>query len=114
MPASSYHSTKQSLDSQSIELLTQQAFEASQAGDWDRVDACYMRRGISLQTCVFDQAVAQRMLTIDDQVRTAVLVAQAAISSLLADTAQVKQQLRRLRESAGQSSSTHGALHREA
>ncbi|MDP9132715.1 MAG: hypothetical protein M3M98_06220 [Nitrospirota bacterium] len=114
MPAASPHSTKQSHDSQCIELLTQQAFEASQAGDWDRVDACYTRRGISLQTCVLDQAVVQRMLAIDERVRAAVLVAQAAIFSLLADTAQVKQQLRRLRESAGQSSSTHGALHREA
>ena len=40
------------------------------------------------------------------------LVAQAAISSLLADNTRVKLQLRRLRESAGQLTSA-GAMHRE-
>ncbi|MBI4003027.1 MAG: hypothetical protein HY348_14750 [Nitrospira defluvii] len=114
MPAANPHSAKSLHENQSIELLTQQAFEASQAGDWDRVDACYTRRGISLQTCVLDRAEAQRVLAIDEQVRAAVLVAQAAISSLLADTAQVKHHLRRLRESVGQVAPAQGAMHREA
>jgi hypothetical protein len=52
-------------------------------------------------------------MAIDAQVRAAVLVAQTAISSLLADNAQVKHQLRRLRESLGQTTSTEGLIHRE-
>ena len=114
MPAANQHMPQQLHESQSIQLFTQQAFEASQAGDWDRVAACYANRGISLQRCVLDQSMAQRVLAIVEQVRAAVLVAQAAISSLLANTAQVKHQLRRLRESAGQLSTAPGAMHREA
>ena len=114
MPATNAHSLQQPFETQSIELPTQQALEASQIGDWDRVVACYASRGASLQTAVFDRALAQRVMAIDAQVRAAVLVAQAAISSLLADNAQVKLQLRRLRESAGHVSATEGAIHREA
>jgi hypothetical protein len=95
-----------------LELLTQQALEASRAGDWDRVAACYASRGISLQTTVLDRALAQRLMSIDGQIRSAALVAQAAVSSLLADNAQVKLHLRRLRESAGNLSAI-GAIHRE-
>lgn len=101
-------------DAQAIELLTQQALEASLAGDWDRVAICYEKRGITLRTCVLDQALIQRVMALDEQIRAAVLVAQAAISSLLADTAQVRHQLRRLRESAGHMSPGQGAIHREA
>lgn len=97
---------------QYIEYLTQQALEASRAGDWDRVSAYYASRGISLHTTVLSRAVAQQLLEVDAQIRAAALVAQAAISSLLADNARVKLQLRRLRESAGPLSST-GAMHRE-
>jgi hypothetical protein len=95
-----------------IEFLTQQALDASRAGDWDRVSAYYASRGISLQTAVLSRAVAQRLMAIDAQIRSAVLVAQAAISSLLADNARVKLQLRRLRENSGHVSPT-GAMHRE-
>lgn len=99
---------------QSIEILTQQALAASQAGDWDRVADCYVRRGISLQIRMPDQALAQRMLVLDEQIRAAVRVAQVAIAGLLADTAQVTWQLRRLRESAGPMSTEQGTMHREA
>jgi hypothetical protein len=112
MPALERESMPHQDETDHIELLTQQALEASQAGDWDRVTACYASRGTSLQTAVFDRAVAQRLMTIDAQIRSAALVTQAAVSSLLADNAQVKLQLRRLRESAGHLSAT-GAIHRE-
>ena len=114
MSAARQTSPHQFPDHQAVEFLTQQAFEASQAGDWDRVATCYERRGITLQTCVLDQALAHRVMALDEQVRAAVLVAQAAISSLLADTAQAKHQLRRLRESAGHVSPVQGVMHREA
>ena len=114
MPAPNERMLQQLPEPQALELLTRQALEASQAGDWDRVATCYACRGISLQTAVSDRALAQRLMAIDAQVRAAALVAQAAISSLLADNAQVKYQLRRLRESAGSLSATEGAIHREA
>jgi hypothetical protein len=114
MPASNRPSAQQPCETQSIEILTRQALEASQAGDWDRVAACYAKRGISLQTAVCDPPMAQRIMAIDAQVRAAALVAQAAISSLLADNAQIQHQLRRLREGAGHVSATEGAIHREA
>ena len=99
-------------DTHRIELLTEEALEASQKGDWDQVAVCYAKRGISLQTAVIDRALAQRLMIIDAQITSSALVAQAAISSLLADNARVMLQLRRLRESAGQLSDT-GAMHRE-
>lgn len=114
MSATNQQSLQQPSETQSIELLTQQALEASHAGDWDRVADCYSSRGSRLQTAVFDRALAQRLMALDAQVREAALVAQAAISNLLAENAQVKLQLRRLREGAGHVSATEGAIHREA
>jgi hypothetical protein len=101
------------LDTHSIEQLTSQAIEAAQAGDWDRVDACYTARGISLATGVVDRAVAERLLTMDEQVRAAILVAQAGISAQLADAAQVTRHLRRLRESGGRLVPEQSTMHHE-
>ncbi|CAE6776520.1 MAG: hypothetical protein H8K06_21145 [Nitrospira sp.] len=97
-----------------IELLTTQALEAAQCGDWDRVDACYDARARGLASCKIDRACAQRILAVDDRVREAILVAQAGLSSLLADAAQARRHLRRLRESHGQHEPEHGTLHHEA
>jgi hypothetical protein len=113
MPAPKHLSVQRLHEIQHIDLLTRQALDASRAGDWDRVAACYASRALSLKTAVLDQAQAQGLMAIDAQVRAAVLVAQTAISSLLADNAQVKHQLRRLRESLGQTTSTEGMIHRE-
>ena len=112
MPAVERKSLPRRDESHHIEDLTQEALEASRAGDWDRVAACYESRGLRLQTAVFDRTLAQRLMTIDAEIRSAALVAQAAVSSLLADNAQVKLQLRRLRESTGHLSAI-GAIHRE-
>ena len=101
-------------DSHSIELLTSQALEAAHAGDWDRVDVCYSARGVSLAACVIDRAVVQRLVAVDEQVRAAILVAQAGISGLLAEAAQARRHLRRLRESAGQFEPESGNINREA
>jgi len=114
MSAASPHSLRPSDETHSIEILTQQALEASQAGDWDRVAACYANRETGLQRVIVDRALAHRLMAIDAQVQAAALVAQAAISSLLADNAQVKHQLRRLRESAGHLYAREGLVHREA
>lgn len=114
MPEADERTLQRLPEAQDLERLTQQALEASRAGDWDRVATCYACRGISLQTAMSNRALAQRLMAIDAQVRAAALVAQAAISGLLADNAQVKHQLRRLRESAGSLSVTEGVIHREA
>lgn len=98
----------------SIEQLTIQALDAARAGDWDQVDACYSARGISLASCAPDRAFARQLLSMDEEVRKAILVAQAGISGLLADTAQVKRHLRRLRENSGQLASDSVTIHREA
>lgn len=100
-------------DVHAIELLTSQALEAAQCGDWDRVDACYDARSVSLASCEIDRATAQRILAVDDQVRAAILVAQTGLSSLLADAAQARRHLRKLRESHGQPEAGHGILHHE-
>ena len=113
MPAARHTSTLQPNGAQAIELLTQEAFEASQEGDWDRVATCYESRGITLQTCVLDQALAQRSCSGRTSPCSGA-VAQAALSSLLADAAQVTHQLRRLRESVGHVSSGQETMHREA
>jgi hypothetical protein len=101
-------------DHRSIERLTTQALESAHAGDWDRVDVCYNARGISLAACTVDRAFAQRLMRMDEQVRAALLVAQAGISGLLADAAQVTRHLRRLRENSGQLASESITIHREA
>ena len=97
-----------------IELLTTQALEAAQCGDWDRVDACYDARAVRLASSQIDRASAERMLAVDDQVRAAILVAQAGLTNLLADAAQARRHLRKLRDSHGQPETGHGILHHEA
>lgn len=101
-------------DRRSIERLTIQALEAARAGDWDQVDACYSARGIRLAACELDRTVAQQLLRMDEEVRAAILVAQAGISGQLADAAQVKRHLRQLRESSGQLASERVTIDREA
>ena len=114
MSAASFHDTGSLHDRRSIELLTIQALEAARAGDWDQVDACYSARGLGLAACELDRTVAQQLLSMDEEVRAAILVAQAGISGLLADAAQVKRHLRQLRESSGQLASESVTIHREA
>ncbi|MCS6296503.1 MAG: hypothetical protein H8K09_09735 [Nitrospira sp.] len=101
-------------DRRSIELLTIQALDAARAGDWDQVDACYSARGVSLAGWVPDRVFAQQLLSMDEEVRKAILVAQAGISGLLSEAAQVKRHLRQLRESSGQLASDSVTIHCEA
>lgn len=101
-------------DLHSIKLLTQQALDAAQSGDWDRVDACYEVRGQKLAGCRMDRTIAQRLMTMDDQVRAAILVAQAGLSSQLADAAQARRHLRRLRECQGQGGVPPGMIDHDA
>ena len=101
-------------DRQSIELLTIHALEAARAGDWDQVDACYAARGVTLAACALDRTFADKLLSMDEEVRTAILVAQAGVSGLLADGAHVQRHLRQLRESSGQLASESVTIHREA
>ena len=101
-------------DRLSIERLTIQALDAARAGDWDQVDACYSARAISLALCPPDRTFAQQLLTMDEDVRKAILLAQAGISGLLAEAAQVKRHLRQLRESSGQLASDSVTIDREA
>ncbi|WHZ14760.1 MAG: hypothetical protein OJF52_001600 [Nitrospira sp.] len=107
-------SANRSPDGESLELLTKQALEASQAGDWDRVEACYSERETTLKTCVVDPVDAERLIAMDEQVRAALIVAKAGIAGLLVETAQVKRRLRRLRDISGPRSASNGDLHRQA
>lgn len=101
-------------DRRTIELLTIDALEAARAGNWDRVEACYSARGLSLAACELDRAAAQQLLSMDEEVRSAILAAQAGISAQLTDAAQVKRHLRQLRESSGQLASERVTIHHEA
>lgn len=101
-------------DGGSIELLTSQALAAALAGNWDLVDACYTARGSKLDAGITDRTLVQRLSVMDEQVRTAILVAQAGVAGLLADAAQVTRRLRRLRENNGHLSSESRTLHHEA
>lgn len=101
-------------DRRSIELLTIQALEAARAGDWDQVDACYCARAVSLTAFTPDRTFAQQLLAMDEDVRQAILVAQAGISGLLVEAAKVTRHLRQLRESSGQPAYNSVTIHREA
>ncbi len=100
-------------DLHTIEQLSGQALEAARCGEWDRVDACYEARALKMASCEIDRASAQRILAVDDEVRAAILVAQAGLASLLADAARARRHLRKLRESHGQPETGHGILHHE-
>ena len=114
MSAASSRETGSLHDRRSIELLTIQALEAARAGDWDQVDACYSARELNLAACKPDRTVAQQLLSMDEEVRAAILVAQAGISAQLTDAAHVKRHLRQLRESSGQLASERVTIDREA
>lgn len=111
-PSSSHPGS--SHDRRSIEQLTIQALNAARAGDWDQVDACYSERGLSLAACKPDRTVAQQLLIMDEEIRQAILLAQAGISALLAEASHVTRHLRQLRESSGQLASDSVTIHREA
>ncbi|WHZ21628.1 MAG: hypothetical protein OJF47_000740 [Nitrospira sp.] len=107
-------SANQSHDGESVGLLTKQALEASQAGDWDRVEACYREREILLKTYMVDSADAERLIAMDEQVRAALIVAKAGIAGLLVETAQVKRRLRQLRDISGPRFPANGDLYLQA
>lgn len=50
----------------------------------------------------------------DEEIRQAILLAQAGISALLAEASHVTRHLRQLRESSGQLASDSVTIHREA
>lgn len=114
MSAASSPQTPPCNDFHIIERLTTQALDAARAGDWDQVDACYSAREINLAACSPDRTFAQQLMIMDEDVRQAILVAQAGISALLVEAAQVTRHLRQLRESSGQLASDSVTIHREA
>ena len=111
-PSSSHPGSRH--DRRSLEQLSIHALNAARAGDWDQVDACYSAREASLAASTPDRTVAQQLLTMDEEVRQAILLAQAGISALLAEATQVTKHLRQLRESSGQLASDSVTIHREA
>ena len=111
-PSSSHPGSRH--DRRSIDQLTIQALDAARAGDWDQVDVCYSERATALAACAPDRTFAQQLLIMDEEVRQAILIAQAGISALLIEASQVTRRLRQLRESSGQLATDHVTIHREA
>ncbi|GMV52020.1 MAG: hypothetical protein L6Q34_13410 [Nitrospira sp.] len=94
-----------------LEQLTQDAVDAARAGKWDRVEVCYAQREILLVGCRVGRDLARRLCEMDEQVRSTLLVAQAGIMSLLADSAQFRRRLRNLRQMDQTSVLMNGVLH---
>jgi len=99
---------------ESLERLTKQALEASRAGDWDTVEACYGERETALKGCTLDPSSAEHLIAMDEQVRAALIVAKAGIAGLLMENAEVKRRLRSLKEIGGPKSAANGDLHLRA
>ncbi|MBV6470476.1 hypothetical protein FBQ96_12315 [Nitrospirales bacterium NOB] len=113
MPADNLSDLPTQTNPISLERLTQDAVEAARAGTWDRVEACYAKRGILLADFRVDPELARRLCEMDQQVRAALLVAQAGILSLLEDSVQLRRQLRKFTQIDMPSQSLDGRLHVE-
>jgi hypothetical protein len=96
-----------------VKRLTAAALAAAEQGRWDLVDRCYRERGQALQRVVLHPVDAERLLAIDRDIRERVLVAQAAVLSLLSASSAVRGNLQGLRHSIGVMPSSSGKLRLE-
>jgi hypothetical protein len=87
------------------ERLTHAALDAIQAGDWALVGLCYVERERCLTTLPVDRTIAARLLALDEQVRRAAHVAQAALAEQLAESARTRRHLLQIK-------AVHGAADR--
>lgn len=97
-----------------VTRLSEAAFKAAVKGQWNVVDACYRAREALLPDAHLLPEEADRFLMIDQDIRSRISIAQAAIESLLHEPVAIRQRLKGLRQGIGAASSDSGMILLEA
>lgn len=87
-----------------LEALTVAAWDAAEQGRWDVVADCYRRRGEHLQRVSLLPHERIHLLSIDRDIQERIGVAQAALTSVLEESARIRQRLEGLRQGLGATS----------
>jgi enoyl-CoA hydratase/carnithine racemase len=94
--------------------LTELAREAAKEGRWDTVADCYRERELLLANGAVPAEEAAHLRYIDRQVEERARLAQAALASLMRDTAKIRQRLQGLRQGQAAPSTGSAVLRLEA
>ncbi len=97
-----------------LEVWTERAGQAASLGQWDQVGEYYRLRGEHLQDGPIAPALAEQLLTLDQFVKERAVVARAALESMLAEVATIRQRLQGLRLWDGVGDSTHHRMDHRA
>lgn len=97
-----------------LEALTAAARDAAEQGRWDVVADHYRRRGEQLQHASLSPEETIRLLRFDRDIQERIGVAQAALTSVLLESACVRQRLEGLRKGICAMSSDSGMILLEA
>lgn len=82
---------------QNLRTLTMQASQASELGQWDQVEACYMLRKEHLLEHPMLPALAMDLSAIDQAVTVRIVTARLAVQSQLIETSKIRQNLHGVR-----------------
>ena len=99
---------------QDLRNLTEQADRAAVLGRWDQVEECYRLRGMHLQDHKMLPALATDLTALDALVAARIVIARAAVESLLIETAKVRQNLQGLRSWQGLSATEPSHVNHQA
>jgi hypothetical protein len=99
---------------QNLRNLTEQAGRAAVLGRWDQVEECYCLRGMQLQDHPMLPALAADLTAFDMVVAAKIVIARAAVESLLIETAKVRQNLQGLRSWQGLSATEPSHVNHQA
>jgi hypothetical protein len=78
-----------------LETLSREALDAAERGRWDRVEACYQRRGRLFATTTPSPLLAQRLRDLDRMVAERARIAKAAVEQLMAEATATRRRLDR-------------------
>jgi hypothetical protein len=81
----------------SLRILTAQAGQAAELGQWDQVEECYRLRGVHLLDHPMFPALATGLIVFDQEVAARIANARLAVQSQLIETAKVRQNLQGVR-----------------
>ena len=85
-------------DQHPIEVLTQEALSASEKGLWDQVASLYQRRASEFDLKELSQAIAKRLINIDQVIQERARVVQAATQQGLDEAQEQRRKLRQWKQ----------------
>ncbi len=81
-----------------IEVLTQEALSASEAGHWDRVVTLYQRRSVEFVLSELSPAVVKRLIPVDIKIQERARIVQAATKQNLDEVQMRRRKLHQWRQ----------------